>query len=136
MKCENFLKPLVAGAFSGNLLIVECFERKILAVKHRIRAEMNPVAENHQLAAVVESLVEHDVAGSENEEVDMPAVVIVLGKFFKTLLSLAEILRERVLRAASARPTKGKRDSPARMDSSVELLTHFVAEHRPQDAER
>ena len=85
MKCEKFLKPLVAGAFSGNLLIVECFERKILAVKHRIRAEMNPVAENHQLAAVVESLVEHDVAVSENEEVDMPAVVIVLGKFFKTL---------------------------------------------------
>lgn len=97
---------------------------------------MNPVAENHQLAAVVESLVEHDVAVSENEEVDMPAVVIVLGKFFKTLFTLAEILRERVFRAASARPTKGKRDSPARMDSSVKFLAHFVAEHRPQDAER
>ena len=97
---------------------------------------MNPVAENHQLAAVVESLVEHDVAVSENEEVDMPAIVIVLGKFFKTLFSLAEILRERVLRTASARPTKGKRDSPARMYRSVELLTHFVAEHRSQDAER
>ena len=97
---------------------------------------MNPVAENHQLAAVVESLVEHDMAVSENKEVDMPAVVIVLGKFFKTLFSLAEILRERVFRAASARPTKGKRDSPARMYRSVKFLAHFIAEHRPQDAER
>ena len=97
---------------------------------------MNPVAENHQLAAVVESLVEHYVAVSENEEVDMPAVVIVLGKFFKTLFSLAEILRERVFRTASARPTQRKRDSPARMDSSVKFLANFVAEHRSQDAER
>ena len=111
----------------------------MLAVKHGVGEELDPVAEQYDAGAAGEHEVVVEMAVPENEEVDVGVILeIGLGKENERLFVLAlegRFAAVFALEAAVFGPLQAEAYAPTGMEGSEDTLRHAIVEEGAEEGE-